>query len=123
MPLGDLVAFYGPVGAAVVGAVVWLANVYVNKVRPEQIAREERNLAEHKDLVKQMSSVVEKNTSALMELRATMDRRDELDKQRTEAQTAAMVEIKDQLRAMGEDIAALFAKLDMPRPSRGRRAE
>lgn len=123
MGLGELLAAYGPIGAAVVGAVVWLANVYVNKVRPEQLAREERALAEHRDLVRQISSVVEKNTAALMELRSTMDKRDEMDQLRTEAQTAAMIEIKDQLRAMGEDIAALFAKLDMPRPSRGRRAE
>jgi sensor domain CHASE-containing protein len=121
MSLTELATMYGPLGAAIIGGAIWLANVYVNKIRPEQQAREDKALSEHKELVKQITSVVEKNTVALTELRGTMDRREEMDRVRTEAQTAAMIEIKDQLRNLGEDVAALFARADIPRPSRERR--
>lgn len=121
MSIIELVGVYGPLGAAVVAAVVWVANVYINKIRPEQVAHEERSLNDHRQLVLQIASVVEKNTAAMLELRATLDKREDMDRVRSEAQTLAMIAIKDQLRNLGEDVSALFARADMPRPSRARR--
>src|ERR1700752_489695 len=78
----QLLTAYGPLGAALIGAIVWLAKVYVDKIRPERLAREAR-----------IVEVVEKNTVAFVELRASIEKREEMERQRTEAQTAAMVEI------------------------------
>jgi hypothetical protein len=97
----ELVGVYGPLGAAIIGAVVWFAKIYIERLRPERIARENRLL-----------EAFEKNTEAITKHTETMHEVKE-----------TMREMKDAISEIKEDLAALFAKIDVPRPSRLRRDE
>jgi hypothetical protein len=57
---------------------------------------------------------VERNTVAFVELRASIEKREEMERQRTEAQTGAMNEIRDQLRHLVEDVIEVRVKMGMP---------
>jgi len=103
MDFTQLLIAYGPVWAAVVAAAVWAAKTYITTIRPERLAKEARLL-----------EAFEKNTAAYLKLEAAIDHNTEMNRQRTEAQTAAMAEIRDQLRHLVEDVIEVRVKMGLP---------
>jgi len=81
--------------------------VVEEKRLPAWLAREQR-----------VAEALERNTAVLQQLSNTLKHRDQLDTQRTQSLSVTLLAIEERLRGMSEDLAALFAKVEIPRPSK-----